>query len=370
MLLTVGAVSSGCNAGDPAEARRAGESAPVAVRVALVEGRDEPVTLQATGSFHAAETSEVAPEASGRVAETPVDVGQFVRRGQPLVRVQAVSAKLRLDEARAAAARAEGNVKLAESQNQLAQVTADRQNALFKSGNISRMMADEAISRAESSRQSVVTANASLEEARAQLAQAEKGVGDVVVSAPFDGYISARHVSAGEFVQPTTPVVTLVKLDPLRLQLTIPGVQAGQIALGQKVTATVDAYPGQTFTGAITAITPVISPESRSFVVEAKVPNPKAVLKAGMFAVATIDRGETARTRLVPAEALIEDVNTDSWRVFVVDAENRAHLRVVQLAARQQTGSARVLAGVEEGERVAISNLAELHDSAMVTITQ
>jgi membrane fusion protein (multidrug efflux system) len=162
--------------------------------------------------------------------------------------------------------------------------------------------------------------------------------------------------------------VVLLKIDPLRLRLTIPGVQAGQIAVGQRVTASVDAFPGRTFTGQITAVNPSISAESRSFVVEARVPNPEATLKPGMFAVATIEQGRTARALLVPRKAVVEDVNTNSFRVFVVDKDARARLRVVQLAARQQGDTVKILTGVKEGERVATSNLADLYDGAKVTV--
>ncbi len=362
------AVSAACNGRGDQAATAA--SAPVAtsVSIAPVSGVNEPVTIEATGSFEADESSDVAPEASGRVVATPVDVGQFVRAGSVLVRIQGVDAGLRLDEARAAVARAEANVKLAESQNTLAQTTAQRYASLLATGDVSKTVADQARTQAETSVQSVNTARASLAEARAQLAQAEKAVSDVVVAAPFAGYISERRVSVGEYVQPSTAVVTLLKLDPLRLQLTIPGVQAGQVSIGQKVVAQVDAFPDRTFEGRITAINPAIAAESRSFRAEARVANGDATLKPGMFAVATIDQGRTQRALLVPRRAVVEDVNTNSFRVFVVDTENRARLRVVQLAARQQGDTVRILTGVKEGERVATSNLAELYDGAPVTI--
>ena len=88
-------------------------------------------------------------------------------------------------------------------------------------------IADEARTQAETSANSVLVARASLAQVRAQLALAEKAVSDVVVVAPFAGYISQRRVAIGEFVQPSTAVVTLLRIDPLRLQLTIPSVQAG-----------------------------------------------------------------------------------------------------------------------------------------------
>jgi RND family efflux transporter MFP subunit len=360
--------TAACRGAQPVEPARAEARKPVAVRVAPVVGADEPVTIQATGSFSADESSDVASEVSGRVVQTPVDVGQYVRQGAVLVRLQGVDAGLRLDEARANIARAEAALELADSQNRLAQTTAQRYTALLNTGDVSRTVADQAQTQAETSRQTVNTARASLAQAKAQLALAEKAVSDVVVSAPFDGYISQRRVSAGEWVQPSTPVVTLLKIDPLRLQLTIPAVQAGEIAKGQKVTATVDAYPGRSFDGTITAVNPAITPESRSLLVEARVPNRDATLKPGMFAVASIDQGRTARSLLVPRAAVIEDVNTNSWRVFVIDKENRARLRVVQLAARQSGDTIKIVSGVAEGERVATSNLGPLFDTAEVTI--
>jgi multidrug efflux pump subunit AcrA (membrane-fusion protein) len=121
--------TAGCNgtesAAPPPEARP-----PAAVTVAPVKGVDEPVIVEATGSFQADESSDVAPESSGRVLATPVDVGQHVAKGAVLIRIQAVDANLRLDEARAAVQRADANVKLAESQNSLAQTTAKRNEAL------------------------------------------------------------------------------------------------------------------------------------------------------------------------------------------------------------------------------------------------
>jgi RND family efflux transporter MFP subunit len=342
---------------------------PTEVNVAPVTGIDESVTVEATGSFQPDESSDVAPEASGRITATPVDVGQYVQKGAVLVRIQAVDVNLRLDEARAAVARAEANLKLTESQNALAQTTAQRYAALLATGDVSQTVADQARTQAETSVQSVATARASLAEARAQLALAEKAVADVVVAAPFAGYISDRKVSLGEYVQPSTAVVTLLRIDPLRLQLTIPAVQAAQIRVGQTVTARVDSYPDRVFEGRLSAVNPSISAESRSFLVEARVPNPDAILKPGMFAVATVDQGRTERALLVPRRAVIDDVNTNSHRVFVVDEGNRARLRVVQLAARQpQPEMAKIVTGVKESERVATSNLADLYDGASVTV--
>ena len=364
VLTALGGCRAGETAAPPADVR-----STTSVSVAPVVGSDEPTIVEATGSFQADESSDVAPDSSGRVTATPVDVGQRVAKGAVLIRIQGVDANLRLDESRAAVARAEASLKLAESQNALAQTTAKRNAALLDRGLVPQTVADEARTQAENAGNSVLVARASLAQARAQLALAEKAVADVVVYAPFDGVISQRRVSVGEFVQPSTAVVTLLRIDPLRLQLMIPSVQASSIQNGQTVTARVDAYPGKQFEGRISAMNPLIAAESRSFLVEARVQNPGALLKPGMFAVASIQLGRTERALLVPKRAVIEDVNTNSFRVYAVDKDNTARLRVVQLAARQsQPETTKLLTGVKEGERVATSNLAELYDGARVSI--
>jgi len=371
VLLAVAACAciTACSRKDPASITEETHP-PMTVSTAPVTATDARVTIDATGSFAAAETSDVAPEVSGKVVETPVEVGMFVKKGDVLVRLRGVDATLKLDEARAAVTRAEANVKLAESQNTLAQTTAQRYSSLLATGDVSRTVADQARTQAETQLQTVATPRASLAEAQAQLALAEKALGDVVVTAPFPGFISARPVSVGSYVQPSNRVVTLVEIDPLRLQLTIAGVQAARVTRGQQVSASVDAFPGRTFTGTITAVSPSFDPQSRSFTVEARVRNPDALLKPGMFAVATIDQGRTERAFYVPRAAVAEDVNTDSFRVFVIDDQNRAHLRVVQPAARTTADPVRLVQGVAEGEQVATSGLADLYDGAVVSTEQ
>ena len=342
---------------------------PVPVAVAPVQGIDEPIVIEATGSFEPDESSDVAPAASGRVIATPVDVGEFVPRGAVLIRIQDVDAKLRLEETRAAVERAEANLKLAESQNALAQSTARRNEKLLAGGLVPQTIADEARTQAETAANTVLVARASVAQVRAQLALAEKAVADVVVAAPFAGYVAERRVAAGEFVQPSTAVLTLLRIDPLRLRLSIPAVQAGQVSTGQTVQARVDAFPDKMFEGKITALGPAIAAESRSFAVEARIANPGALLKPGMFAVATIQQGGTQRALLVPKRAVVEDVNTNSFRVYVIDQGNQARLRVVQLGARQvQPQVTKLLGGVKEGERVATSRLGDLYDGAVVAI--
>ena len=335
-----------------------------------MKGVDEPVIIEATGSFQADESSDVAPESSGRVTETPVDVGQHVAKGAVLIRIQAVDANLRLQESRAAVERAEANLKLAESQNSLAQTTAQRNEALLKGGLIPQTTADEARTQAETSANSVLVARATVAQSRAQLALAEKAVNDVVVIAPFAGYVSARRVAARR----VRPAVDRRRHPAPHRSAPAPADDPQRAGRGHRRRPGRDrqrSTPSRArrSKGKISAVNPQIAAESRSFIVEARVPNPGGQLKPGMFAVASINQGRTERAMLVPKRAVVEDVNTNSFRVFVVDKENIARVRVVQLAARQnQPESTKILTGIKEGERVATSNLADLYDGAVIQV--
>ena len=274
---------------------------------------------------------------SGRVIATPVDVGQFVAQGSVLVRIQGVDAGLRLDEARAAAARAEANVKLAESQNTLAQTTAQRYAALLATATSPETVADQARTQAETASRASTAARASLAAGPGAARAGRKG-----------GRRRRRRRAVRRLHQPAPRVARRVRA----------AVDRGRDAAEDRPAAAAADHsrragrPGRASGRPVTArSTPsrARSSRARSARSTRRSPpnrarswsrracrNPEARLKPGMFAVATIDQGRTERALLVPKRAVIEDVNTNSFRVFVVDKENRARLRVVQLAARQQ----------------------------------
>ena len=186
-----------------------------------------------------------------------------------------------------------------------------------------------------------------------------------MIRAPFDGYITSRPVAVGEYVTTSSTVATVMKLDPIRLRLQVPEVQAGHLRAGQRVTGTIDALGAQPVEGRVTAIHPALDPATRAVVVEATIRNPGGRVRAGMFATAKIARSEDERAIFVPREALVADPNTSSFRVFTV-SDGLARLRVVQPGAARDT-EVRILSGVQPGDQVATSGLEQLFDGASVT---
>jgi multidrug efflux pump subunit AcrA (membrane-fusion protein) len=411
LLLFVG----GCSRQNVEASGERAAAETIRVSVAQAETRTVPAAFEVTGTFDADETSDIAPLVAGRVIATPVNQGDFVRQGQTVCELDHRDAQLRLDQARAqrdeatsalgqaqsrigaangakfdpgampevAAARA--NYESADAQARLAAADAKRYESLVASGDVSRSAYDRARTQQETAeaqahaarqqyeaalngaRQGwggVEMAQASLEAAGAQLAQAEKALADTTIRAPFDGYITARPVAAGEYVGLTNKIATIVRMGTLKLELQAPEQRAALTRVGMAVVARVSAYPDRDFTGTVTAVNPAVDPSSRIFVLEARFDNPGGDLRPGMFATAhvTLPGGENAV--FVPRSAVIRDKTTDSWQVFTVD-HGVAHLRVV-MAGDADGGAVRITSGLNGGETVATSNQGELFDGAPV----
>ena len=367
LALAIAAASCG-GGGDSAKAAEplavGTEGSPIAVTVARVLEREVPITIQATGSFAADEVSDVAPEVSGRVAQTPVDVGDFVAAGAVIARLSTADPALRLDQARAGRQQAEAALAQARERYNLARANAARYDALVKTGDVSRTLQEQAATEAETTRQGVATAEAALADAGSRVALAEKALADATIYAPFGGYITDRPVAVGEYVTTSSKIATVMKLDPIRLRLQVPELDASRLRLGQTVTAVVEALENRAFVGRITAINPSLDAATRATIVEATIANPNGQIRSGVFATAQVALGDTERGIFVPRDAVLADPNTNSFRVFTI-AGDVARLRVVQ-PGPEQDGLIRVLTGVDPGDQVAVAGFEQLFDGAVV----
>ncbi|MDX6695513.1 MAG: hypothetical protein QOF02_3116 [Blastocatellia bacterium] len=391
------------------------DSAPVVVTTAAAVAREVPSYIQATGSLSADETSDVAPQASGQVVATPVGVGAFVRQGDVLARINDKDARLRLLQAQAGVQQAIAVVRQAEArlglrpggnfdasaipevrevnssleqaqaELRLAEANERRYRELVETGdvaasvydqyrtardtararvNAARQQLETAINTARQSNQAIQSAEAAVETARAQAAIAQKAVADTVVRAPYAGYISNRPIAVGEYVTPSSVVATLLRTNPIKLQLQVQESEAPYISSGMGVSLEVDAYKDRKFAGQVTAVNPAIDPVSRAVTIEAAIENSDNALRSGMFATAQIVRKGGNRAVFVPRSAVFSDQNTQSYRVFVIQGDT-AKLRVVQIGG-EEGDTVQILSGVNADEIVATSNLQQLYEGARV----
>ncbi|MFO0724460.1 MAG: efflux RND transporter periplasmic adaptor subunit [Myxococcota bacterium] len=323
--------AAGCST-DLASAAAATEEPIQSVELTVVHEAEVPRTLAVTGTLLARADSDVAANAAGQVLETYVERGSRVEKGAPLLRLDARAAELTAEEAKAQAAA---------TRAQRAQASADcaRAEKLFSEGAINRVDYERLHTQC-------TTSEASSSAAAAREELAGKAVHDAIIRAPFAGMIVERFADVGEYVMPASRVVTLVALDQLRLEMTIPESSIGEVKEGQTVRFQVAAFPAERFEGLVRYVGPALRRQTRDLVVEAIVkPDPR--LRPGMFAEARIEVGQV-ELPAVPKTALKKEGSTT--RAFVV-RNGHAEERLVQPGAELADQIA-VKAGLESGDRI------------------
>jgi RND family efflux transporter MFP subunit len=185
------------------------------------------------------------------------------------------------------------------------------------------------------------------------------------VRAPFNGIVAERLVTTGDYVSRGMKVATVVRIDPVRVELTVPEQYLSQVAVGQRVRLTVDAYPGETFTASVRFVSPSLAPDRRALTVEAIAPNADGRLKPGLFATALLQHPAPAPALLVPATA-VETVSGTS-RVYVITGDNKVEERVVTIGEKV-ADRLELASGVKAGERIAADPRGKLTDGVRVQI--
>jgi multidrug efflux pump subunit AcrA (membrane-fusion protein) len=389
--------------------------APTTVSTATAVAREVPTFVQTTGSLVAQETSDVAPKVAGKVTNTMVSVGDFVQQGAVLAKLDENEARLQLRESEAAVVQAQAAVSQAQARLGLgasgsfqasdipevraananyeqtlaelrqAEANEKRYRELVETGDVSsqnyenyrtlrdtararvnsaKQQLESAVNAAKQNNQAIRGAQAGVEAARARVATSKQAVADTIIRAPFSGFVSNRAVAVGEYVTTATPIITLLRTNPLKLQMQVGEGSVPGITIGMAVSLEVDAFKDRKFAGTVTAINPAIDPTSRAAVIEASVDNTGNLLRAGMFATARIAKQGGNNGIFVPRTAVVNDETTQSYRVFVID-KGVAKLRVVQIGT-EEGETVQILNGISGDEKVATSNLSQLYEGAKV----
>ncbi len=384
-LLAVVPLVSACSTEARSNPAVAAAPAPLAVATATVESRAIDRYLRVSGSLTADEQAEVSAETAGRVVETPVERGTHVEKGALLVRIAATETSAQLQEAQANADQIEARLGLAPGQPfdpkrvpevmnakaglDLAEAEFSRISSLLDQKVVSRSEYDQRRMQVEAARQQYqVAQNAaeqsyrSLQAARARVALAGKAAADTSVRAPFVGLVAERVVSVGDYVNRGARVATVVRIDPVRVELTVPEQAVSLVKVGQPVRLTVDAYPGQEFAAKLRFVSPALRSDQRALTVEAVAENPDGRLKPGLFATALIRQAEAAPALLVPASA-IETISGTS-RVYVVkDGKAAEHI----VTTGEKIGELiEVTSGVAKGDVVVAEPKGRVIDGAAV----
>lgn len=339
--------TASCKRGPAAQADGAAGAAPVSVQTADVGEIEVPRLLRLTGNLRGFRETDLAANAAGRVTATSVERGAQVTAGQVLAQLDVRAAALSASEAKAQAE----SVRAQEAQ---ARNECERYEKLKAKGAISDLEYDRVATQCR-------TLPLSAEAASARARLAAQNVGDGVIRAPFPGVVTERYVEVGQYVRQDSRVVTIVSLDPLRLELAVPEAEVARIKEGAEVAFKVAAYPERRFTGKVRFVSGAVRATTRDLVVEAVVDNPERLLLPGMFADVELVVG-TRKLPSVPRSAVVEKDGT-SRAFFVVDG--RVEERVLSLGP-EAGDQVSVLKGASPGDKLVTGDVKNLSNGQHV----
>ena len=380
-------VAVACSKSEIAQARGR-EDAAKPIKTESVRQEAVRRSVEVVGTLAAVDEVTVSSEAEGRVARLFSDLGDRVVAGQALLELDREKPQYNLDQQKAALERAlakfgatdpshlppiEKTPDVLKAQAELVQAKQafDRADELNRRQLVPKQTLDDAEAMFQSKQASY---DASLQNARnlradiaaseAALKLADRELRDTAIRAPFDGYIQKRLVSLGEYVKVQTPVMAVVRVDPLKVTAEIPEKMAPWIKLGQTVELHVDAYPDKTITGKISRISPAVNTATRAFPFEALVPNTDALLKPGTFARVHIESSKVDQVMTLTYAAIQYRYGVN--RVFVVDGD---HLVARELKVGERMGERiEVVDGVKPGDAVALTEVDKLSDGTRVSV--
>jgi HlyD family secretion protein len=363
---------------DGSGAPGAGAAQPTArqVRVAAAESGRLRRLVAVAGTLAADQQTDLAMKVAGRLELMAVDLGSRVRRGQVIARLaqsdfvlRKAQARSALEQARALLGLAPGGsdevadlaqtsvVRQADAQLRQARLTHERARSLFDQKLLAQADLDTAEAAylvAEARRQDALqearNRQALLAQRQSELGIAGQQLADSTLTAPFDGMIRERRAAPGDYVAIGQALVVLVRTHPLRLRLAVPEREAAGLRIGQPVALTVEGDPG-VFKGRLARMSPAISEDSRTLMVEAEVPNEDGRLRPGAFARAEIVIEAAAPAILVPTSALVSFAGID--KVLTVQDGRARELAVT--TGRREGDRVEVLGGLRPGTPVVLA---------------
>lgn len=300
----------------------------------IVETSRLEATVEAVGTVLADASATLRAEVPGQILERHFEDGQQVAKGDRLFSIEATVLEAEVNEARANADQAEAAYKRAQ-----------------------RLIDEKLISDTDFD-----TARANYNVSVARLLSSQARLSKTVIRAPYDGFVGLRQINVGDYATTGQELVNVVRLDPLRVEFSVPETLLAQIRPGQDINVAVGAYAGEVFKGRITAIAPQIDVAGHNVTIRASLPNKDLRLRPGLFAQVTVTLDVKPDAIMLPEQA-IWPMGQEKTVYLVVDG--KAVRRTVRIGQRTP-GRVEIVEGLQVGDEVVTAGQMKLFDGAAV----
>jgi len=342
-----------------------GPRAPMTVELGKVTRGDVAAHLTVVGNLIGLQTVDVAPRTNGRLLTVSVQMGDPVRRGQVIGKIEDREIVEQVSQAEASLLVSKATIRQREADLKVAQVNFDRSKNLFERQLLAKQALDDAESRFLAAEAQIDLSKAQMAQAEARLQELKINLQNTTVTSPVDGFVGKRNVDPGAMVSQNTPLASVVDISRLKMVVNVVEKDVRLVTVGDSGQVDVDAYPGEKFFGRIARVAPVLDPATRTATMEIEIANNDRRLKPGMYARVSLNVEERKNTLVAPKNSVID---FESKRgVWMANEDNRAKFVPVELGI-EDTDRIEITAGLKEGDQIVTTGAAAVRNNDMLVI--
>ena len=361
IVITLLVLCFGCSGNGDSEAQN-GKVVPVETTVVTRGNVVQSLTFM--GDVKAEQSVSIYSKVPDRIETFYVEMGDKVRKGDPIARIAAMTI--------------EQNVRQAEAA--LISAKAQEANMKIEFERAERLSKEQAMSlqQFESIRTQYESIQATEEQAQAALSASKSQLDDALITSPIDGVIGKRYLEAGDMASPGMPLVSIVKMENVKITFNATEKDLIKLQIGQKATVTISALVDEKFEGNVFKISPVLDPVTRMAEIEVLVNNEKRLLRPGMYARVEVITGIIENIIMIPRFATIESTSlqkigqTDqvvkNYYVFIVDSNQAVQKKLNVIYVNHEWLAVRD--GINVGDQLITAGQNNIRDGMTVSVVQ
>jgi RND family efflux transporter MFP subunit len=343
-----------------------GPRPPLTVELTPVTRRDMVDTVSVVGNLIGAATVDAVPRGQGRLDAVYVKLGDPVRRGQAIAKIEDREIVEQINQAEATYNVSQATIRQREADLKLAKNNLERSRSLFERDLLPRQTFDDTDARYQAAVAQLELSQAQMAQSKARLDELKINLANTVITSPVDGFIGKRTLDPGASVGVNTSFISVVDIRTVRLVINVIEKDLRRITLGTAGEVEVDAYPGEKFEGRVARLAPILDPATRTAQVEIEISNQGFRLKPGMYARVrfTVERHDN--TTVVPTGAVV-DLQGKIGVWLPPDEGDNAVFQPVVLGIEQQDFT-EITSGVKEGQQIISTGAAALRPGDRIVL--
>jgi len=345
-----------------------GPRLPMTVELAAVKRADMSSEITVVGNLIGAATVEAVAKINGRLDDVFVRMGDQVKKGQQIAKVEDRELQEQIKQAQASFEVSAATIRQREADLRLAQTNLDRSKNLYDRQLIPKQTWDDTDSRFQAALAQLDLAKAQYSQAQARLDELQINIANTTILSPVSGFIGKRSLDPGAWVTPNTAFMSIVDISLVRLVANVIEKDLRRMKNGLPARVEVDAYPDETFQGRIARVAPVLDPATRTAQIEVEIPNSDFRLKPGMYARVSFTIEHREKTLVVPTAALVDvGGNRGVFLPHKGDQGDIANFKAIEVGLIDQN-LVEVSSGLVEGDNVITTGAAALREGDRIVL--